>query len=132
MAIAIALPMTFLSDWIVEFLYGGQYNEAGSVLMIHIWTGVFVAFGIARGQWMLSENLQKYSLVFVGIGVTINIVFNYILIPIMGIDGAAIAILLAQGIGTIFVPLFIADLRLSFAMMIKSFSFMQLRSYFAK
>ena len=33
-AIAIALPMTFLSDWVVNLLYGEQYNQAGSVLMI--------------------------------------------------------------------------------------------------
>ena len=42
MAIAIALPMTFLSDWIINLLYGEQYSQAGSVLMIHIWAGIFV------------------------------------------------------------------------------------------
>jgi O-antigen/teichoic acid export membrane protein len=41
MAIAIALPMTFLSDWVIHLLYGEQYSQAGSVLMIHIWAGVF-------------------------------------------------------------------------------------------
>ncbi|OAD19255.1 polysaccharide biosynthesis protein [Candidatus Thiomargarita nelsonii] len=40
MAIAIALPMTFLSDWIVNLLYGGEYNEAGNILRVHIWAGV--------------------------------------------------------------------------------------------
>ncbi len=41
-SIAVALPMTFLSDWVINLLYGGQYNQAGNVLMIHIWTGIFV------------------------------------------------------------------------------------------
>jgi len=42
MAIAIALPLTFLSDWVVELLFGKAYNQAGSVLTIHIWAGFFV------------------------------------------------------------------------------------------
>ncbi|MFT7824752.1 MAG: flippase, partial [Sulfurimonas sp.] len=37
MAIAIALPMTFLSDWVVNLLYGVQYNQSGTVLALHIW-----------------------------------------------------------------------------------------------
>ncbi len=44
MGIAIAVTMTFLSTWITELLYGAQYNQAGSVLVIHIWVGVFVFF----------------------------------------------------------------------------------------
>ena len=42
LAIAIAIPMTFMSDWIIELLYGGEYNEASAVLIIHIWAGVRV------------------------------------------------------------------------------------------
>ena len=49
MAIAIAIPMTFLSDWQVNLLYGQQYNQADSVLMIHIWAGVFVSLVVADG-----------------------------------------------------------------------------------
>ena len=58
MAIAIALPMTFFGDWLVELLYGGRYNQAGSVLVIHIWAGVVVFFGTAWSKWMVSENQQ--------------------------------------------------------------------------
>lgn len=59
MSIIIALPMTFLSNWIVEILYGGQYDEAGSVLMIHIWTGVFVFLGVAFSGYLTAENKTK-------------------------------------------------------------------------
>jgi len=43
-AIAIALPMTFLSDMIVNMLYGEQYNQAASVLTIHIWAFLPVCY----------------------------------------------------------------------------------------
>ena len=119
-AIGIALPMTFLSDCVVSLLYGEQYSQAGSVLMIHIWTGVFVFFGVVRGKWMLNENLQTYSLVFMWVSVTINIVLNYLLIPVVGVVGAAIATLLTQATGTVIVPLFFKKLRLSFFMMAKT------------
>ncbi len=33
-AISIAIPMTFLSDWIVNLLYGVQYSESADVLKI--------------------------------------------------------------------------------------------------
>ena len=96
MAIAIALPMTFLSDYVVNLLYGNQYNEAGSVLMIHIWAGVFVFLGVAFSKYLTIENLTKKMFYRTFIGSILNITLNYFLIKIYGITGAAIATLLSQ------------------------------------
>ena len=57
-AIPGAISMYFISDWVVEILYGNQYYESGKVLLIHIWAGVFVFLGVASGKWYISENLQ--------------------------------------------------------------------------
>ena len=95
MAIAIALPMTFLSDWVVNLLYGEQYNQAGSVLIVHIWAGVFVFLGVASGKWFVSENLQIFSTINTTIGAIVNVGLNYILIQRMGIEGAAWATLIS-------------------------------------
>lgn len=95
MAIAIALPMTFLSDWVVNILYGGAYNQAGSVLMIHIWAGVFVFLGVASGKWFMAENLIMLSFWRTFNGMVINIILNFILIPKYGIQGAAVATLVS-------------------------------------
>lgn len=96
MAIAIAFPMTFLSDWVVEILYGGKYNQAGSVLMIHIWTGVFVFLGIAFSGYLTVENLTKKSFYRTLLGAILNVLLNLIFIPKYGINGSAIATLLGQ------------------------------------
>ncbi|MFP4332874.1 MAG: flippase [Campylobacterales bacterium] len=96
LAIAIALPMTFLSDWVVNLLYGEQYSQSGSVLMIHIWAGVFVFLGVASGRWLLSENLQMIAFWKTFSGMVINVVLNLLLIPKYGIQGAAVATLLGQ------------------------------------
>jgi O-antigen/teichoic acid export membrane protein len=106
MAVAIALPMTFLSDWVVELLYGSEYSEAASVLMVHIWAGVFVFLGVASGKWFITEDLQKYSFYRTFFGSVANIVLNFILIPKLGINGAAIATLVSQIIAAYLFDLF--------------------------
>lgn len=121
MAIFIALPMTFLSDWIIGLLFGQAYIEAGSVLMIHIWTGVFVFLGLAFGRYLLSENLNKKSFYRTLFGAILNVIFNYILIPIYGIHGAAVATLLGQLSANYLYDIFDKDLHHQLKMKTKSF-----------
>ncbi|NCD10916.1 MAG: flippase [Epsilonproteobacteria bacterium] len=104
MAIAIALPMTFLSDWVVNLLYGEQYSEAGSVLMIHIWAGVFVALGVVTGKVVIVNNKQLNGMYCTGIGATSNVLLNFLLIPKYGIQGAAVATMLSQIISGFVIP----------------------------
>jgi len=120
MAIFIALPMTFFSDWMMNFLYGSLYSESGKVLMIHIWAGIFVALGVVRAKWILTENLQRYVLGYLLVGLLVNIILNYYLIQYVGLKGVAFATLLAQGIGTLIMPYFIKNTRISFYMMLSS------------
>ena len=125
-AIAIALPMTFLSDWVVHFLYGEQYNQAGSVLMIHIWAGVFVFLGVVSGKWFVAENLQMLSFWRTFNGMIINIILNIFLIPKYGIQGAAIATLVAQIMAAYLFDVFNYKTRNMFYMKTKSFLMMNL------
>ncbi len=90
-AIAIALPMTFLSDWVINLLYGEAYHQAGGVLMVHIWAGVFVFFASAWSKDMLVNNNQNIFIYYDLFSVSINIILNIVLIPMIGIIGAAIA-----------------------------------------
>lgn len=121
MAIAIALPMTFLSDWLVELLYGKQYNEAGSVLLIHIWAAVFVFLGVAFNKYLICENFVKKSFYRTLSGAVINIMLNYLLIPKYGIQGAAIATLLSQFMANYAYDIFDKQLHHQFAMKTKAF-----------
>ena len=121
MAIAIALPMTFLSDWVVNLLYGEQYSQAGGVLMIHIWAGVFVFLGVASGKWFVAENLQNYAFYRTLSGALLNVVLNIILIPRYGIIGAAIATLISQAMAAYVFDVFISRTRRMFWMKTKAF-----------
>jgi O-antigen/teichoic acid export membrane protein len=120
LAIAIAIPTTFLSDWIVNLLYGDQYYQASGVLTIHIWASIFVFMGVANGKWLINENLQFFSMIYTVIGVVTNIVLNYILIRKIGIEGAAWATIISQFIATYFCLLLFKKTRVSFFRLSKS------------
>lgn len=123
MAIAVAVPMTFISNGLVTLLYGEAFKEAGQVLMIHIWTGVFVSLGVASGSWFTSENLQRYAFYRTFYGVITNIVLNLFLIRVYGLIGAAISTIIAQSIATLFFDYFSNKTRMAFFMKLKAFYF---------
>ena len=88
-AIIIAIPISFFSDQIINILYGKNYIEASKVLQIHIWAGVFLSIGIACGKWYVSENYIIGAMYKALLGMLVNIIGNYYLIPSYGLQGAA-------------------------------------------
>jgi O-antigen/teichoic acid export membrane protein len=123
LSLAVALPVTFLSDWMVTFLFGSAYRAAGPVLAIHIWAGVFVFLGVAGSKWYIVENLQKISLLNTSLGAAANIVLNYIFIPRWGVAGAAWATVVSYAIVAYLCDSFNAKTRVVFFMKSKSLFF---------
>lgn len=97
-AVGVALPVTLMAENIVIILYGVDYKNAGLVLSIHIWAGIFVGIGVVNGGWFLAENLQKVATLNTLIGAITNVVLNYFLIPIYGISGVAFATFVSYGV----------------------------------
>lgn len=118
-AIAISLPISFLSSSIINFLYGVEYLSAAPILTIYIWAGIAVFLGVASGQFLSTENLTKISFLRSFGGMIINVILNYILITKIGIIGSAVATLISYTLATFSIGLF-KDSRKQFVMMIKS------------
>jgi PST family polysaccharide transporter len=95
-SVGIAAVVSVSSFLIIGILFGPDYSAASTVLTIHVWTGVFVFWGLASNQQLVIEGLTRLSLYRTIIGMIVNIVFNFLLIPLWGINGAAVATLLAQ------------------------------------
>ena len=123
LGIAVALPMTFLSGWLVVALFGAEYSEAGYVLAIHIWAGLFVAMGVASSRWLIVENLQIISAVNTTIGAVLNIFLNYYLLPIFGAAGAAYATILSYSIAAYLALALHPKSRVNFFLLTKSLNF---------
>lgn len=115
--------ISIFSDIIVNIIYGADYIKASSVLSISIWAGTFAMLGSASSTWLISEKLQRYKTIFVFSGAIVNIILNYILIPILGMYGAAIATFASQIIANIITPLFFKDVRPNVVMIFKAFTF---------
>ena len=120
-AIAIAICTSFLAPYMILLLFGRAYEAADSVLAINTWAGVFVFIGVASGRWFLVENLQRLLIVRTILGAVINILLNWILIPKLGMIGAAWATLISQAVANVFANLADQRTRPLFRMQIRSF-----------
>ena len=125
LAIIIAIPMTFCSEWIINLLFGAEYIVAADVLKIHIWAGIFVFLGVASSKWLIAENLQIYSMFNTAIGALINICLNYFLIKEYGIVGAAWSTLISYMFSGYICFLFFKKTRVNFISLSKSFLFLR-------
>jgi O-antigen/teichoic acid export membrane protein len=116
------LFIILFSNPIVSILYGQDYSRAANIIVISVWAGTFATLGSARSVWLLTENLQKYTLVYTLVGLIINVGLNYLWIPIYGGIGAAFATLIAQISANVFALAFFKKTRISSVMIIKAFS----------
>jgi O-antigen/teichoic acid export membrane protein len=118
-SIAIAVPVTFLSDEIIYVLFGSEFSQAAPVLTIYIWAGIAVFLGVASSQYLINENLTRLTFLRTSIGMVFNVILNFVLIPIYGIIGSAIATLISYTIVTL-VLLFHKKFITQFKMMLRS------------
>ncbi len=110
--IGFASFITIFAKWIVLILYGKEYLAAVFVLRIAVWYTIFSSLGVARGIWIVCEKKNRYVKKYLFWGTIFNIILNWILIPTMGIQGAAFATLMTQLITTIVAPLFYKETRI--------------------
>ena len=113
-AFALAIPITFLADWIIFILYGNDFSDSIIILRIYVWAGIFVFLSVVNNKWMVIENYQKYILLTSLIGMSSNILLNVILIPHYGASGAAFATLISYGFGSYLCLFFFPKIRAGF------------------
>ena len=95
-SLAQSVVMTILAGLIIHILYGSAYAPAVGALQIVVWYTTFSYMGSVRNIWILANNKQHYLWKINLMGALANIVLNAILIPIIGIYGAAVASLITQ------------------------------------
>jgi len=118
LSVPVALVITFAAPLIYK-LYKPEYAYSAPVLSVHIWSGIFVFLGAASGQYLIAENFNKLTFIRTGFGAIVNIGLNLILIPKMGMMGAAIATLAAYASSTFFL-IFIPKVNDQAIMMLRS------------
>jgi O-antigen/teichoic acid export membrane protein len=98
---SVVIPISLLAGPLVRLVYGPAYALAGPILRVHVWSGVFVAFGVVFGRWLTAEGRTRFYALMTVAGALLNILLNLVLIPRLGGMGAAWATLAAYAfIGT--------------------------------
>jgi O-antigen/teichoic acid export membrane protein len=91
MGYIVAVPVTFMSGWLVTIIFGPAYAKAGPMLAVLIWAGMFVNLGVARGSFIMTMNWTRLHFMTVSLGCITNVALNYLLIPAYGGMGAVVA-----------------------------------------
>lgn len=110
-AYAVAIAITLLAPWLIEFLFSSEFEASKGILQVHIWSLVFVALGVSRSHYIVAENLNRFSMFATLAGCTINVLLNVLLIPRAAGLGAAWATLISYGVAAYVSGLFMPRMR---------------------
>ena len=112
--------ITVFSKYIILILYGNAYIPAISSLRIIVWYTTFSYLGAVRNIWILAENKHRYLWMINLSGALANIILNAMLIPLFGIEGAAIASLVTQFFTNVIIGYIIKPIRYNNRLMVKA------------
>ena len=105
---------------IVNILYGPAYSPAVSALRIIVWYTTFSYLGAVRNVWILAEGKQKILWRVNASGALANVLLNALMIPVWGVDGAALASLITQIFTDVISCFIFSELRPTLPIMLKS------------
>lgn len=111
LSLAQSLVMTIFAKLVIYILYGAAYAPAATALQIVVWYTTFSYLGAVRNIWILAEQKQKYLWIINLSGALANVVLNRFLIPLWGINGAALASLVTQMFTNVIVGFIIKPIR---------------------
>lgn len=76
------IVMCFLfGKWMVVFLYGKEYEQAGLLMGLMSIRLIFVNYGVAKTLYITNNQLFKYFLLTGFVGASLNVGLNVLLIP---------------------------------------------------
>lgn len=119
-SIFVSVLFLIFGDLAIRILYGEEYAPAGLPLKIITWYTAFSYLGVARNAWIVCEGKQKYLKYMYLSAAIINVLLNFVFIPILGASGAALASLITQVCTCIILPLFFKEMRRNSVLMLQA------------
>ncbi|WP_299675374.1 flippase [uncultured Dokdonia sp.] len=120
-AIVVSVFYTIFASYFIPLLFGSEYTESSYILVLYIWSIVFVF--LSNGSWgfYLNENLERFSSIRLVIGAIVNISLNIFFIEWYGLIGAAYATLISYAISGYFVNVLFTKTRTNFYLQTRAF-----------
>ncbi|MBE8539373.1 oligosaccharide flippase family protein [Geoglobus acetivorans] len=97
--LTISVLVTIFADKIILILYGQEYLNSILALRILIWAFFIICISTISSTLLNSVNKQNIVAMGTGLGATLNVILNLVLIPKYSYVGAAYATLITEGIG---------------------------------
>lgn len=108
LGILVCVPIVFLSEFLVSFLYGEGYSQSADILRIHVIANIFVGLGVAQGLWIINEGKSSITMYRTIIGAILCIIGNVIFIPVFGVIASAFITVVSQFFSTVLLNAFYA------------------------
>lgn len=86
----------FLGDYLIEILYGTDYIESFEIFRLLLLYYVLYGMGLFSGTLLDYQKKAKQRMVSYFLMIAMNLVLNFILIPIYGGKGAAVATVISM------------------------------------
>jgi len=97
---AIAIPITvggiILGKQLINFVFGQGYSDATFTFQLLLITILLIFPGTIIGNAVFAYNRQKIFITSTSFGAIANVILDFILIPIYGIAGSAVATIVSQ------------------------------------
>lgn len=89
------LFITLFAKPLIIVLYGQEYIASVPILCVYIWAGIFINMSELRGSYYVIMEYTDCTFWSNLFGAIINVILNFLLIPLIGSIGAAISTLLS-------------------------------------
>jgi O-antigen/teichoic acid export membrane protein len=97
-SLVFAVPMLagglILGEQLLFFIYGASFASGATALVIIIAARVIQSIYQLYSNYLMAINHVQTAFYGLGVGITVNIILSLILVPILGLPGAAIASLM--------------------------------------
>ena len=104
-SLILAVPVftggVLLGDRLLYFFYGAEFAKGYPVLIVLLFTQIVNVFQFFFTMYLGALDRQKDSFKVTAVAATGNIVLNILLIPLIGIMGAAIATMVTMGLNAV-------------------------------
>lgn len=99
------------AHWVILLLYGKDYLAGTAALRIVVWYYGLSTMSTLNQVYLANDGKNRYINLFCIAGLITDVILNFILIPVMGINGAAIATLITHIVIQIVMPYMYKDTR---------------------
>ena len=115
--------LSLLSKPLILIMFGKDYLPAQGTLCVLTCGTAFAYLGVARSIWLVPHGKQKFAKYIAACGATGNLILNLLLIPRLGILGAAIATVSTQIFNNFILGFLMPPIRENNKLILKAFVF---------